>query len=224
MTMLFPTPLSASPIEILLVEDSEPDIHLTREAFSEAGIANTLHIARDGVEALELLRCCPDRPKIPRPDVILLDINMPRMNGLEVLEELKRDPDLMTIPVIMLTTSQAEEDVLRSYQAYAASYVVKPVEFDRFYEAIRALGRYMLTIVRPRAPESREGPRPTGRCYPGSARCRRPGRPAGSLLRGGGGPVPSRRCGSAASREPRELRRTGLLQTVEATECAFRAA
>ncbi|ACO45919.1 response regulator [Deinococcus deserti] len=160
MTTLFPTPLSASPIEILLVEDSEPDIHLTREAFSEAGIANTLHIARDGVEALELLRCCPDRPRIPRPDVILLDINMPRMNGLELLEELKRDPDLMTIPVIMLTTSQAEEDVLRSYQAYAASYVVKPVEFDRFYEAIRALGRYMLTIVRPPGPGETGGPPP----------------------------------------------------------------
>lgn len=152
MTTRYPTPHSASPIEILLVEDSEPDIHLTREAFSEAGIANTLHVARDGVEALEMLRSSTNRPRIPRPDVILLDINMPRMNGLEVLEELKRDPELMTIPVIMLTTSQAEEDVLRSYQAYAASYVVKPVEFDRFYEAIRALGRYMLTIVRSPGP------------------------------------------------------------------------
>lgn len=80
--------------------------------------------------------------------MILLDINMPRMNGLELLAVLKRDPTLMTIPVIILTTSQAEEDILRSYQAHAASYVVKPIDFGRFYEAIQALGRYMLTIVR----------------------------------------------------------------------------
>ncbi|MFC4425369.1 response regulator [Deinococcus navajonensis] len=148
-------PQRAAPIEILLVEDSEPDIQLTCEAFSEAGIVNTLHVARDGVEAMELLR---RRPGIPRPDVILLDINMPRMNGLEMLEELKRDPALMTIPVIMLTTSQAEEDILRSYQAHAASYVVKPVDFERFYEAIRALGRYMLTIVRSPGPHEGEEP------------------------------------------------------------------
>ncbi|GHG17610.1 two-component system response regulator [Deinococcus indicus] len=133
------------PIEILLVEDSEPDIVLTREAFADAGVLNNLHVARDGVEGLEMLRAAG---LVPRPDVILLDINMPRMNGLEFLREIKRDPDLMTIPVIMLTTSQAEEDILRSYQAFAASYVVKPVEFSRFYEAIQALGRYMLTIVR----------------------------------------------------------------------------
>lgn len=141
------TPAIATPvpIEILLIEDSEPDIVLTREAFADAGVMNNLHVARDGVEGLEMLR---GTGTLPRPDVILLDINMPRMNGLEFLQEIKRDPDLMTIPVIMLTTSQAEEDILRSYQAFAASYVVKPVEFGRFYEAIQALGRYMLTIVR----------------------------------------------------------------------------
>ncbi|GGK86872.1 response regulator [Deinococcus radiotolerans] len=137
------------PVHILLVEDSEADIILTREAFQEAGILTDLHVTRDGVEALERLR----DPAQPRPDVILLDINMPRMNGLELLRVLKQDPDLMTIPVIMLTTSHAEEDILKSYQAFAASYVVKPVEFGKFYEAIQALGRYMLTIVRlpPRA-------------------------------------------------------------------------
>lgn len=156
MTPYLPPP--AAPIEILLVEDSEPDIQLTCEAFSEAGIVNRLHVARDGVEALELLRHTPGRPAIPRPDVILLDINMPRMNGLEMLDELKRDPVLMTIPVIMLTTSHAEEDILRSYQAHAASYVVKPVDFERFYEAIRALGRYMLTIVRSPGPAEQEKP------------------------------------------------------------------
>ena len=147
-----PTP--PTPIEILLVEDSEADIVLTREAFAEAGVLNNLHVARDGVEGLELLRGThrSNGPAgegcITRPDVILLDINMPRMNGLEFLQEIKRDPNLMTIPVIMLTTSQAEEDILRSYQAFAASYVVKPVEFGRFYAAIQALGQYMLTIVR----------------------------------------------------------------------------
>ncbi|UBV43597.1 response regulator [Deinococcus taeanensis] len=147
MTQAAPTP---NPIHILLVEDSEADIILTQEAFAEAGILVQLHVARDGVEALEALRT-PDF--MPRPDVILLDINMPRMNGLELLKEIKHDPSLMTIPVIMLTTSKAEEDILRSYEAYAASYVVKPVEFTSFYEAIQALGRYMLTIVRlpPRA-------------------------------------------------------------------------
>ena len=148
-----PTPPSISPptpIEILLVEDSEADILLTQEAFAGAGVYNRLRVARDGVEALEVLRA----PESARPDGILLDINMPRMNGLETLAELKRDPLLMTIPVIMLTTSAAEEDIMRSYQANAASYVVKPVEFERFYTAIRALGQYMLSVVR--APNPRE--------------------------------------------------------------------
>jgi CheY-like chemotaxis protein len=140
--------LDQTPIEILLVEDSEPDVILTREAFAAAGVSNRLHVARDGVEALEFLRREPGYEDVPRPDVILLDINMPRKNGLEVLAELKRDPLLMTIPVIILTTSQADEDILRSYQAHAASYVVKPIAFEQFYQAIQALGRYMLTIVR----------------------------------------------------------------------------
>lgn len=148
MTNLFPQFIqSGTPISILLVEDSEPDIQLTCEAFEEAKIRNRMHVARDGVEALDFLRAAPGAGTF-RPDVILLDINMPRMNGLEVLEEIKHDPALMTIPVIMLTTSDAEEDVLRSYQAHAASYVVKPIEFERFFQAIQALGRYMLTIVR----------------------------------------------------------------------------
>lgn len=137
-----------TPIEILLVEDSEPDILLTEEAFASAGIANRLHVTRDGVEALAFLRREGEYLGSPRPDVILLDINMPRMNGLEVLAELKQDPRLMTIPVIVLTTSQAEEDILRSYQAHAASYVVKPIDFEHFYQAIQALGRYMLSVVR----------------------------------------------------------------------------
>ncbi|WP_034384468.1 response regulator [Deinococcus sp. YIM 77859] len=137
-----------TPIEILLVEDSEPDIILTEEAFAAAGLTNKLHVVRDGVEALAFLRRQEGYEDAPRPDVILLDINMPRMNGLEVLAELKRDPQLMTIPVIVLTTSQADEDILRSYQAHAASYVVKPIDFEHFYQAVHSLGRYMLSVVR----------------------------------------------------------------------------
>ncbi|WP_019009645.1 response regulator [Deinococcus aquatilis] len=149
-----PKPLASTttPIEILLVEDSEPDIILTQEAFAEVGVTNNLHVTRDGVEALEFLRRQGPYSLVPRPDVILLDINMPRMNGLEVLSAVKRDPNLMTIPIIMLTTSAADEDILRSYQAHAASYVVKPIEFDTFYAAIHALGRYMLSIVRSPGP------------------------------------------------------------------------
>lgn len=141
------------PIEILLVEDNEPDVVLTQEAFEDAEIPNSLHVAGDGVEALEFLRREGKYAHAPRPDVILLDINMPRKNGLEVLAELKADPELCAIPVVVLTTSQADEDILRSYQSHASSYIVKPVEFAQFYSAIEALGKYMLSIVRlpPRA-------------------------------------------------------------------------
>lgn len=136
------------PIEILLVEDNEPDIILTQEAFEEARVANNLHVARDGVEALEFLyRRGPFEGK-PRPDVVLLDINMPRKNGLEVLEEIKADPELRAIPVIVLTTSQADEDILRSYQSHASSYMVKPVGFENFFQAIRAFEGYWLSFVR----------------------------------------------------------------------------
>ena len=147
-TSLSHHPPGTIPIEILLVEDSEPDVLLTQEAFEGARVPNRVHVVRDGVEALRFLRGEGEHAGVPRPDVILLDINMPRKNGLEVLEDLKRDPHLMTIPVIVLTTSQADEDILRSYQAHAASYVVKPIDFEHFYLAIQALGRYMLSIVR----------------------------------------------------------------------------
>ncbi len=136
------------PIEILLVEDNEPDVILTQEAFEEARVANNLYVARDGVEAMEFLRREGPFAGSPRPDVVLLDINMPRKNGLEVLEELKADPELRSIPVIVLTTSQAEEDILRSYQSHASSYVVKPVGFENFFQAIRAFEGYWLSFVR----------------------------------------------------------------------------
>ena len=141
-------PNELAPIEILLVEDNEPDVILTQEAFENARLPISLHVARDGVEALEFLRRENGYAQAPRPDVILLDINMPRKNGLEVLADLKADSALQTIPVVVLTTSQADEDILRSYQSHASSYIVKPVEFEQFYSAIQALGEYMLGTVK----------------------------------------------------------------------------
>ena len=142
------TALGAQTVEILLVEDSEPDILLTEEAFAEARVSNRLHVARDGEEALQFLRRQGEHAQAPRPDVILMDINMPRKNGLEVLEEIKADPELRPIPVLILTTSQAEDDVRRSYSGHASGYVVKPVGFENFLQAIRAFEDFWLTFVR----------------------------------------------------------------------------
>lgn len=135
-------------IEILLVEDSEPDILLTQEAFEDARVKNRLHVVRDGEEAMHFLRRAGQYETAPRPDVILLDINMPRKNGLEVLREVKGDPNLASIPILMLTTSQAEEDVKSAYARHANGYVVKPVGFDNFLEAIRAFECFWLNFVR----------------------------------------------------------------------------
>ncbi|WP_288401936.1 response regulator [uncultured Deinococcus sp.] len=141
-------PDSRPHVEILLVEDSEPDILLTQEAFAEAQVRNRLHVARDGDEAIEFLRRQGQYAQVPRPDVILLDINMPRKNGLEVLAELKADPELASIPVLMLTTSQADTDVSDAYARHASGYVIKPVGFENFLEAIRAFENFWLTFVR----------------------------------------------------------------------------
>ena len=137
-----------STVEILLVEDSEPDILLTQEAFEDASVKNRLHVARDGEEALNFLKKQGTYQAAPRPDVILLDINMPRKNGLEVLQEIKADPELASIPVLMLTTSQAEDDVRSAYARHANGYVVKPVGFENFLDAIRAFEHFWLTFVR----------------------------------------------------------------------------
>ena len=144
---------AARQVEILLVEDSEPDILLTLEAFEEARVPNRLHVARDGVEALRFLRCEGEYAGSPRPDLILMDINMPRKNGLEVLREIKADAGLGSIPVLMLTTSQADEDVRSSYERHASGYMVKPVGFENFLNAVRAFENFCLTFVRfpPRA-------------------------------------------------------------------------
>ena len=137
-----------TPIHILLVEDNEPDVLLTLEAFEEASVPNHLHVARDGVEALRFLRREAEHADAPRPDVILMDINMPLKNGLEVLDEIKADPALSTIPVVMLTTSQAEDDIRSSYMRHASGYVVKPVGFENFLSAMKAFEGFWMTFVK----------------------------------------------------------------------------
>jgi CheY-like chemotaxis protein len=137
------------PIEILLVEDSPGDVRLTREALRDAKVSNNLHIARDGVDALAFLRReGPQFAECPRPDLILLDLNLPRKSGHEVLEEIKADPELRRIPVVILTTSQAEGDVLRTYDLHANCYITKPVELDQFIAVVQSIEDFWLTIVR----------------------------------------------------------------------------
>ena len=135
------------PVDVLLVEDDEGDVLMTREAFEFYKIRNELHVVTDGVQALQFLRRTGPFADAPRPGLILLDVNLPRLNGLEVLAELKRDPDLLLIPVVMLTTSQAEEDILRSYKLHANAYVSKPVDFENFVAAIRQIDDFFLTLV-----------------------------------------------------------------------------
>jgi CheY-like chemotaxis protein len=135
------------PIEILLVEDSPGDILIAREALSEAKLLNTIHIAEDGVEAMDFLYKRGKFASAPTPDLILLDLNLPRKNGREVLAEVKTDENLKKIPVVMLTTSSAEEDVLRSYNLHANCYVVKPVEFDSFVQAVKSIEHFWFSVV-----------------------------------------------------------------------------
>ena len=135
------------PVDVLLVEDDEGDVLMTREAFEFYKIRNELHVVTDGVQALQFLRRTGPFADAPRPGLILLDVNLPRLNGLEVLAELKQDPDLLLIPVVMLTTSQAEEDILRSYKLHANAYVSKPVDFENFVAAIRQIDDFFLTLV-----------------------------------------------------------------------------
>lgn len=138
----------SQPVEILLVEDNEGDVRLTREALREGKIRNNLSVAADGVEALRFLRREGPHGDAPRPDLILLDLNLPRKNGQEVLEEIKSDPDLKRIPVVVLTTSDAEQDVLRSYDLHANCYITKPVVLDSFLEVVRSLEDFWVSIVR----------------------------------------------------------------------------
>ncbi|GHJ44288.1 two-component system response regulator [Catellatospora sp. TT07R-123] len=136
------------PIVVLLVEDDPGDVLMTREAFEEYKMRNTLEVVTDGVEALAFLRREGDFAGAPTPDLILLDLNLPRRDGREVLAEIKNDPDLCRIPVVVLTTSQAEEDVLRSYQLHANAYVAKPVDFERFISVVKQIDDFFVSVVR----------------------------------------------------------------------------
>jgi len=139
--------LRPRPIEILLVEDSPSDVLITREAFEEAKLLNEIHVAEDGVQALEFLRRQGIYATAPRPDLILLDLNLPRKNGREVLAEIKNDPDLKAIPVIILTTSGADEDILNAYDLHANCYVVKPVGFENFLKAVQSIRNFWFSVV-----------------------------------------------------------------------------
>ncbi|MCE5267723.1 MAG: response regulator [Planctomycetaceae bacterium] len=136
------------PIELLLVEDSEPDVRLTIEALREAKVKNRLWVVEDGVEAMAFLRQQGRHADVPRPDLILLDLNLPRKDGREVLKEVKDDPLLRRIPVVILTTSRSEEDVLRAYDLHANCYITKPVDFSRFLEVVKSIEDFWLTVVK----------------------------------------------------------------------------
>ena len=136
------------PIDVLLVEDDPGDVLMTREAFEDNKVSNTLYVVDDGVRAMEFLRKEGEFADTPTPDLILLDLNLPRMDGREVLAALTEDPELGLIPVVVLTTSDAEEDVLRSYALHANAYVTKPVDFARFIEVVRQIDDFFVSIVR----------------------------------------------------------------------------
>jgi len=137
----------APPVEILLVEDNPGDVRLTKEALKEGKVYNNLHWARDGVEALEFLKREGKHAGAPRPDIILLDLNLPKKDGREVLAVIKKDAELKQIPVVVLTTSKAEEDVLKSYELHANCYVTKPVDLEKFIQVVQSIDRFWLTVV-----------------------------------------------------------------------------
>jgi len=141
-----PTPLDV--VDVLLVEDDDGDVLMTKEAFEYHKIRNRLHVVNDGEQALQFLRREGEYADAPRPGLILLDLNLPRRDGREVLAELKDDPELGMIPVVVLTTSEAEEDIVRSYRLHANAYVSKPVDFDRFIEVVRHIDDFFVTVVK----------------------------------------------------------------------------
>jgi CheY-like chemotaxis protein len=140
------TPLQ--PIEVLLVEDDPGDELMTREAFEENRIGNRLHVARDGEEALDFLYQRGSHAQAPRVDLILLDLNLPKYDGRQVLERIRSDPELTHTPVVILTTSSSEEDIMRSYKLHANAFVTKPVDVNRFIAAVRQIDEFFLTVVR----------------------------------------------------------------------------
>jgi len=139
---------SSRPVEILLVEDNPGDVRLTREALKEGKVRNNLHVATDGVEALAFLRREGKFEGATRPDLILLDLNLPRKDGREVLEEIKREPELRAIPVVILTSSQAEQDIVRAYDLHANCFITKPVDLDQFITVVRSIEEFWFAIVK----------------------------------------------------------------------------
>jgi chemotaxis family two-component system response regulator Rcp1 len=135
------------PVEILLVEDNPGDERLTREALKEGKVYSNLHWVKDGVEAMEFLRRQGKYKDVPRPDIILLDLNLPKKDGREVLQDIKNDAELKRIPVVVLTTSKAEEDVLRTYNLHANCYVTKPVDLEKFIVVVKSIDVFWLTVV-----------------------------------------------------------------------------
>ena len=138
---------SLQAIEVLLIDDDEADVLLTLRALKNDRVLNNIHVVRDGVEAMNFLRRQGPFADAPRPDIIFLDLNMPRMDGREVLQAIKSDKKLATIPVIVLTVSAAEEDIVRSYDLGCSSFIIKPVDFEQFVKTIRGLGHYWFELV-----------------------------------------------------------------------------
>jgi len=136
------------PVEILLVEDNPGDVRLTIEVLKDAKLCNNIHVAGDGVEAIDFLRRRDSHAAAVRPDLILLDLNLPRMDGREVLEEIKADPDLKHIPVVVLTTSSAEQDILKSYALHANCYITKPVDLEQFARVVSSIEEFWFSIVK----------------------------------------------------------------------------
>lgn len=140
--------ISMSPIEILLIEDNPGDVRLTGEIFKEAKIYNNMNVMTDGIDAMAFLRQKDEYINAPRPDLILLDLNLPKKDGREVLAEIKADPALRRIPVVVLTTSRAEEDILKTYDLHVNAYITKPVDLEQFIGIVKSIENFWLTIVK----------------------------------------------------------------------------
>ncbi len=140
--------MNSNPIQILLVEDNPGDVRLTQESLHDSKIKNLLHVVMDGVEAIAFLRQEGQYADAPRPDVVLLDLNLPKKSGHEVLTEVKNDPNLKTIPIVILTTSDAEEDILESYENHANCYITKPVDLEQFIKIVETIEDFWFTIVK----------------------------------------------------------------------------
>jgi chemotaxis family two-component system response regulator Rcp1 len=145
--MVCPMTTYSRPIEVLLVEDNPGDVRLTREAFNEAQVTNHLHVVMDGLEAMDFLQRRGRHAEAPRPDLILLDLNLPGKSGREVLEKIKSDPGLRRIPVMILTSSKADQDLQRAYELHANCYIAKPLDFYQFVDIVRSIKHFWLDIV-----------------------------------------------------------------------------